>query len=154
MAQNETTKGDRRIFFGWNNLTEFERKGVQALQQYIKDKGIDQMPPGFEWRDWVKWIQSCQYDIPKTGENLYTHISWLKRTGPAPLLTPLSLQLLQSGCFYLHGRDRFYRPCFVIDGDIMSNIARNRPEIITTEVFEEMFVFYYNYLKKVVLLPG
>ena len=112
------------------------------------------MPPGFEWRDWVKWIQSCQYDIPKTGENLYTHISWLKRTGPAPLLTPLSLQLLQSGCFYLHGRDRFYRPCFVIDGDIMSNIARNRPEIITTEVFEEMFVFYYNYLKKVVLLPG
>ena len=36
----------------------------------------------------------------------------------------------------------------------MSNIARNRPEIITTEVFEEMFVFYYNYLKKVVLLPG
>ena len=41
MAENEANKGDRRIFFGWNNLTEFERQGVRALQQYIKDKGVD-----------------------------------------------------------------------------------------------------------------
>ena len=112
------------------------------------------MPVGFEWRDWIKWIQSCQYDVVKTGEKLYAHISWLQKFGPEPRLTPLSLRLLQSGGFYLHGRDRFYRPVFVMDGVILANVARDQPEIISTEVFEEMFVFMFNYLRKVVFLPG
>ena len=52
------------------------------------------MPVGFEWRDWIKWIQSCHYDVEKTGEKLYAHISWLQKFGPEPRLTPLSLRLL------------------------------------------------------------
>ena len=94
MANDEPSKNVRRVYFGWNNVTEFEMQGVLALQQFIKDKGVDQMPPGFEWRDWLKWIQSCHYDVQKAGEKLYLHVQWLTTMGPEPKLTPNSLLLL------------------------------------------------------------
>ena len=31
VARDEVTKDDRRVFFGWNNVTDFERAGVKAL---------------------------------------------------------------------------------------------------------------------------
>lgn len=56
VAQNEATKNNRRVYFGWNNVTDFELRGVRALQQFIRKKGIEVMPPGFAERDWLKWI--------------------------------------------------------------------------------------------------
>ena len=73
---------------------------------------------------------------------------------PEPRLTNHTIRLLQSGCFYLHGRDKWYRPAFVMDGRVMAQIAKNQPEMITSEVFNEMFQFLYVYVKRVLLLPG
>ena len=36
----------------------------------------------------------------------------------------------------------------------MAQIAKNQPEMITSEVFNEMFMFLYMYVKRVLLLPG
>ena len=54
----------------------------------------------------------------------------------------------------MHGRDKWYRPAFVMDGRVMAQIAKNQPEMITSEVFNEMFQFLYVYVKRVLLLPG
>lgn len=62
--------------------------------------------------------------------------------------------MLQSGCFYLFGRDKWYRPAFVMDGQVMARIAKSDPEMISAEVFSEMFTFLYQYIKKCILLPG
>ena len=112
------------------------------------------MPPGFTERDWLKWIQASFYDVAKAGEKLHKHIEWLSAIQPEPRLTNHTVRLLQSGCFYLHGRDKWYRPCFVMDGRIMADMAKREPEMITSEVFNDMFVFLFAYLKKVILLPG
>ena len=93
------------------------------------------MPPNFTEHDWLKWIQSCFYNVEKAGDKLFTHVSWLSAIPPEPRLTNHTIRLLQSGCFYLHGRDKFYRPCFVMDGAVMARMAKQEPDMITSEVF-------------------
>lgn len=56
VATDVKTQNDRRVYFGWNNVTEYEHRGMQALKRYIKAHGVDVMPPSFEERDWLKWI--------------------------------------------------------------------------------------------------
>ena len=112
------------------------------------------MPDGFIERDWLKWIQASFYDVEKAGEKLLKHIAWLQAIPPEPRLTNHTIRLIQSGAFYLHGRDKWYRPCFVMDGQIIARMAKKEPECVTSDVFNDMFVFLFAYLKKVILLPG
>lgn len=139
VATGEKSKNDRRVFFGWNNITSFEVQGMNALKAYLQDKGVEQMPAGFHERDWAKWIQASHYKVKEAGEKLFKHLTWLQSIGPEPRLTNRTVRLLQSGCFYLHGRDKYYRPCFVMDGRIMAQMAKEEPEMITAEVFNDFF---------------
>jgi hypothetical protein len=41
-----------------------------------------------------------------------------------------------------------------MDGAIMAELAKTQPEIISAEVFNDMFTFMWVYVKKVILLPG
>jgi type VI protein secretion system component VasF len=52
------------------------------------------MPPGFEERDWLKWIQSCFYNVEKAGEKLFKHIEWLQAIPLEPRLTNHTIRLL------------------------------------------------------------
>lgn len=70
------------------------------------------------------------------------------------MLTLHTLKLLNSGCFYLFGRDKLYRPCFVLDGGVINRINKENPEAITAEIFTELFMFLYSYVKNCMLLPG
>ena len=154
VATTDKTKNDRRVYYGWNNIQEYELNGMRALQNYIAGKGVKKMPPGFVERDWLKWIQASFYDVNKAGEKLYKHLQWLSNIPPEPRLTNYTIRLLQSGCFYLHGRDKWYRPCFIMDGRVMAQMAKQQPEMITSEVFNEMFCYLFMYVKRVLLLPG
>ena len=59
--------------------------------------------------------------------------------GPEPRLTSITVRLLQSGVFYIHGRDKWYRPCYVMDGRIMAQMAKTDPDLITAENFNDMY---------------
>ena len=74
VATTDKTKNDRRVYYGWNNIQEYELNGMRALQNYIAGKGVKKMPPGFVERDWLKWIQASFYDVNKAGEKLYKHL--------------------------------------------------------------------------------
>mgnify|MGYP003894804335 CR=1 FL=1 len=41
-----------------------------------------------------------------------------------------------------------------MDGRIMADLAKREPEVITEQVFNDMFVFLFRYLKHVLLVPG
>lgn len=41
-----------------------------------------------------------------------------------------------------------------MDGQIIARMAKKEPECVTSDVFNDMFVFLFAYLKKVILLPG
>ena len=101
------------------------------------------MPPAFQERDWLKWIQASFYDVEKATDKLVKHIDWLNAIPPEPRLNSNTLRLLQSGGFYLFGRDKWYRPAFVMDAAVLARVAKSNPEIITADVFSEMFTFLY-----------
>ena len=63
------------------------------------------------------------------------HLKWLGELPPEPKLTPMTIRLLQTGCFYLHGRDKFYRPCYIMDANLMAKLTKEQPEVITVENF-------------------
>ena len=40
VATTDKTKNDRRVYFGWNNIQDYEVRGMNALKQYVAGKGI------------------------------------------------------------------------------------------------------------------
>ena len=153
ITSQKTTK-QRKIYFGWNNMTEFEKQGVADLKRYLYAKGVRQMPHMFAERDWLKWIAAEDWKVKDAGDKLIEHMNWLRDIPPEPRLNQRSLHLLQSGCFYLHGRDKWYRPCYVMDGARMAAMAKREPDVITAEAFDEMFKFIFAYYRNVMFVPG
>ena len=94
VVTSQKTKKARYVFFGWNNVTDFEKEHVVELQQYLKEKGIEEMPPMFDERDWIKWVQASGYKIKEAGDKLIAHTEWLRDIPIAPRLNSRVLELL------------------------------------------------------------
>ena len=56
------TNNDRKIFYGWNNLTEFEQEGIVKMKKHLSDKEVP-LPPGYDDRDVLKFAQASFFDI-------------------------------------------------------------------------------------------
>ena len=39
VAIDDKSKNDRRIYAGWNNMTTYEKEGIAALKQFIREGG-------------------------------------------------------------------------------------------------------------------
>jgi len=61
---------------------------------------------------------------------LKTQLEWLDKP-PKVKLTPNSLKLLNSGAFYMFGRDKYYKLTIMMDIPIMIRIQAEDPDIIT-----------------------
>ena len=81
--------------------------------------------------------------MQKSGEKLYHHFTWLANLPPEPKLTNYTLKLLQSGCFYIFGRDRSYRPCIIIDAVVMAKLMKEDPACVEPANFTALFVFLF-----------
>ena len=62
--------------------------------------------------------------------------------------------MLNSGAFYLFGRDKFYRPTFVLDLLEMTNLIEIDTTVGNIKVFIDLFTFYWEYVTRVMFLPG
>ena len=71
-----TRKQGRDYFYGWDNLTDFERQGIADIVQWIKEnKGMD-MPEDFHEREILKFIAGEWFKTDIGGEKLYQHLLW------------------------------------------------------------------------------
>lgn len=144
----------RAVFFGWNNITEYELQGIQNIKQWLRENKNIEVPPGFDDRNLLKFIQANFFNMKNAGEKLANHFNWLATLPPEPCLTNYTLKLLQTGCFYIFGRDRFFRPCLVMDAEVMARLTKEDPECVESANFTALFIFLYQYLKNVMFLPG
>ena len=101
----------------------------------------------------LKYGQDTAWDMKKAGQILADQLIYLN-TPPKVRLTPHSIKLLQTGAFYLFGRDKFYRPTLIMDLEIVARVVKTEPAIITEEVFLDLFAFYWEYLSRAMFLPG
>ena len=96
VATNDKTKSVRRVWYGWNNITDFERQGIKALKQFVeshKDYPRSKAPQLSD-RDWLKWIAANQFDVAKAGERVIKHFNWKINIPRNPRLTDNALRLL------------------------------------------------------------
>ena len=94
------------------------------------------------------------FNFDKCADKLSDHLEWLEGLDPEPHLTPKNIRLLQDGGFYIHGRDKLLRPAFVMDGGVIERLHKEDPDLCSADVFCSLFIFFYNYMKKVMLMPG
>ena len=69
-------------------------------------------------------------------------------------MTTDAIKLLNTGCMYIHGRDRKFRPCFVVDAVVFQTQKLISPELFTLEVLTTAVVFLMEFVQKNMLLPG
>ena len=73
------------------------------------------IPEGYLERDLLKFLQGEKFNIPVVAEKLKAHFIWLEELPIERLLTPLNLKVIQSGCLYILGRDKYLRPTCILD---------------------------------------
>ncbi len=129
----EQDNNRRAVFFGWNNITEYERKGIADVKQYLRNVKKLEVPETFSDRNVLKFVQANFFQIDKAGDKLALHFVWLQGLPREPKLNKYTIKLLQSGTFYIFGRDKFYRPCLVMDCRKLAELAKTDPECVTEE---------------------
>jgi hypothetical protein len=91
------------------------------------------VPETFSDRNVLKFVQANFFQIDKAGDKLALHFVWLQGLPREPKLNKYTIKLLQSGTFYIFGRDKFYRPCLVMDCRKLAELAKTDPECVTEE---------------------
>lgn len=55
---------------------------------------------------------------------------------------------------YIFGRDKYFRPTFVMDGAAIARCQREDPNTITVETFSVMLTFMIRYVRECMFLKG
>jgi hypothetical protein len=82
------------------------------------------------------------------------HFEWHAKMGIAPTLTTNSIKILTRGGFYIGGRDKFYRPIIIMDGGVIASLVKEDKALFETEAMGEVWFYLYNYVRKVMFVPG
>lgn len=120
----------------------------------MKDVLQLEAPPTFDDRDWLKFLQACKHDIIPTGAKISVHWAWLATLSPEPLITPLAIKCLQSGCFYLLGRDKYFRPTIIMDGASLARCQREDANTVSVETFSQILIYIVRYARENMFLKG
>lgn len=68
---------NRKVFFGWDNLTYFEKKQLKEVKDFITKTLNKTIPENYHERDILKFCQSHQFNIAKSSAAIVKNISWL-----------------------------------------------------------------------------
>ena len=145
---------NRRLFYGWNNMTDHERQGVEKLRQWLLKEKNCQVPDGFDKKDLLKYVQANFFQIDKAGEKIFAHFAWLRSLPTVPTLNKTTIKMLQEGAFYILGRDKFYRPCLIIDCTVMASLASKDPQCASEQTIQDVFIFLFQYITQVMFIKG
>ena len=67
----------RQVFYGWNNLNDFEKRGMNDVRNWLRENKNMEIPADFSDRDLLKFVEGEWFKVPKAGEKLYQHLLWL-----------------------------------------------------------------------------
>ena len=141
-----------RVIFDWSNISEYEKEKVKLLRVTIEELNVV-IPEHITETTLLKYGMSEQWDMKKAAQKFVDTLKWLS-SPPKIRLTPKSIKLLQSGSFYVLGRDKWYKPSIIMDLGKMVELTRQDPACITVEVFLDLFAYLWEYVVRAMFLPG
>jgi len=149
------TKTLRRLFEGNVVYLKFEQEKLTGFKQYIsnyeqkKNSQKVEFPDYWRDHDTLRCLQARAYDYEKTLENLLPHLDFRKIYIPTQL-SDKTVEVLNTGFLYSHGRDNRFRPIIVIRAAIFKkNLSK-----YSYEDWERAIVYFMEYNIKNLLIPG
>jgi len=128
----------RLIFPEGGPYLEYEEEIFEELEEYVHENNII-VPSFVDKRAWIRFLQANHYKIGKTVEDLLSHLTWRKETLPICLST-MQKRFLDKGLFYIHGRDKNFRPLNVFDPRVLIGVTADRDEVLMVVHFVLQFI--------------
>lgn len=172
----------RTIFDGWNNFTEFEKEWIEKVKVELHDKhgivlgfrkpygcgegasetngifkpGQNKIVPGrdalFSDSVLLRYIVTRRFEMAAITRDVIYHLEWRQINVPAPKLTNKTLNLLNKGILYIHGRSKDLFPIIILDFKRLSEMLQKN------EINEGIFCSLYNFISLYIInnmtLPG
>jgi len=99
----------RRIFHtDYNNYSEKEKKVLDEYHKYLKKINFS-LSENYTDEDALRQLQGNDYDIEKSHKEIVHEIEWKKINLPIFFNNDIK-NVLNTGFFYVHGRDKCFRP--------------------------------------------
>ena len=119
LYNTEQDSNQRKVFWAWNNISDYEKRMLNELREHMSAHNI-LIPTNFKERDLLKFLQGEKFNLVVVAEKLRQHFIWLEALPIERQLNHLHLKIIQSGCLYIHGRDKFLRPTCILDCVVLS----------------------------------
>jgi len=155
--REKPNKNLRRIFEGNFDYLEFENNKLNELKSEIekrnmKEKKSHNMLIISQLRkcDQLRLLQATGFNVDKSIKLIQDHINWRNEKLPNYILREKSMEILQKGFIYVHGRDCQFRPIIVVNALIYMRIK----DEYKFEDWENFIIFFMNYLIDNLLIPG
>ena len=99
---------ERMIYPAEGPYTEYEEEKYQDLLDYFEKKGTS-FPENITKRRALRFIWANRYNIKNSYKNILKHMDWREEMFPIILDDDMK-KIINSGQYYIHGRDRHFRP--------------------------------------------
>lgn len=142
----------RYIFDAGTVFNEYENQMLQELEAYIIKENIP-IPNTFVRLDRLKFLQANKYKTKKTCETIIEHLKWREANLPIKI-TPGGLELINHGFMYVHGRDKRFRPCLVLNAIRIEQMKKAQAGAYDMDSVVNVVLFQQEYVMKYMFLPG
>lgn len=146
MLDKDLSSWQRLIFPEHGEYRQEEESSYKEFCDYVKDNNLI-LPSNVGKSVAIRFLQANHYKVKKTVEDLLAHLDWRKATLPI-YLTTVQKQFLDEGLFYIHGRDRLFRPLNIFDPRVIIGKKADQEEVLM------MVHFVFHYLIENMLVPG
>jgi hypothetical protein len=146
----------RKIFDGGVQYTEFEIEKIDRLYDEIDKinytinlRKTSEIALALPWKlaDTLRFLQDNDHNTVKTLEDIKLHLQW-RKDHLGKEITFKTMEILNSGFIYVHGRDSRFRPIIVL---VMNNYSTTKYKY---EDFETAIIYLLEYVLNNMLIPG
>jgi hypothetical protein len=150
VIRGDGKKIDRYIFHN-QPLEDIEQRSLSELESLVRAKGLEGLsyPPHWTQDDLLRCLHGTGWKADKARKVLIAHLKW-HTTIPTDyrVLFDSVQRVLNIGVIYIHGRDSYFRPMFVL------NVAKFDLSLFSMEDYVNATVFLLEYVKTNILRPG
>lgn len=110
-----------RLIFHLSFLTKFEENMLHKFESIISESKLrhNRFLTNWHRNELLKFLYSKDWDILKALKYLENYLKWREQHIPNDLnyLRQDIQEVLETGCFYVHGRDKQFRPIIILRTD-------------------------------------
>lgn len=110
-----------RLLFHSTFLNKFEEEMLKKFESVISERKLRHNKPLTTWHrnELLKFLYNTDWDLHRALRSLEDHLKWRENNISFDIhyISHDIKGLLEMGCFYVHGRDKQFRPIIILRPD-------------------------------------